>query len=287
VSAGPAPLLAVDAPSVLYRAFFALPKTIRGTGGASVNALLGSVNMVLQAVDSCSPRAVAVCFGQDAADYRVEAFSGYHADRPPVPDELEPQFAVAPRFFEQLGWQPFSAEGLEADDVLHSLARAEERGGGRALIMTGDRDLYQSVTDNCAVLYLTTKSRKPELVDEQEVVRRYGVTPALVPDLIALRGDPSDGIPGGRGIGPKTAADLLRRHGSLEGALAGAAGEPRRVAMSLRDQADQLRQFREIAVLRELALEPPPDRPTDRAGGAAAARALGMNRLADRLSEGH
>jgi DNA polymerase-1 len=276
----------VDAPSVLYRAFFALPKTIRGSGGASVNALLGTVNMVLQAVESCSPRAVAMCFGQDAADYRVEMFSGYHADRPPIPDELEPQFEVAPRFFEQLGWTPFVQPGFEADDVLHSLARAEERGGGRALIMTGDRDLYQSVNASCAVLYLTTRSRRPELVDEPEVVRRYGIPPALVPDLIALRGDPSDGIPGGRGIGPKTASGLLRRHGSLEGALAAAAGEPKRVAMSLRDQAEELRRFREIATLRELPLEPPADQPTDRVAGSAAARALGMNRLADRLAQG-
>jgi DNA polymerase-1 len=112
---------------------------------------------------------------------------------------------------------------------------------------------------------------------------RYGVPPALVPDLIALRGDPSDGIPGGRGIGDKTAADLLQRHGSLEEAIAAWAGESPRVRAALHGQADELRDFKEVATLRIVAVELPPDRPTNKAGGAAAARKLGMNRLAERL----
>ena len=123
-------------------------------------------------------------------------------------------------------------------------------------------------------------------VDEREVRRRYGVPPALVPDFIALRGDPSDGIPGAPGIGEKTAADLLQRHGSLEGAIAKPTGERPRVAAALRDGADELRAFREIATLRRIEVEPPPDRPTDYAAGAKAARAFGMKRLADRVAGG-
>jgi DNA polymerase-1 len=124
-----------------------------------------------------------------------------------------------------------------------------------------------------------------ELVDAAEVRRRYGVPPALVPDFIALRGDPSDGLPGAPGIGPKTAASLLAEHGSLEGSIAAAGVQRPRVAAALRDHADLLRAFKEIATLRTVALARPPDRPTDLRAGAEAARALGMRRLADRLGQ--
>ena len=116
-----------------------------------------------------------------------------------------------------------------------------------------------------------------------EVQARYGVPPALVPDFIALRGDPSDGLPGAKGIGEKTAADLLRRHGSLEAAIAGAIRERPRVRRALLEQAEELRRFKDIATLRDAEVELPPDRDTDREGGAAAAEALGMGRLARRL----
>jgi DNA polymerase-1 len=115
------------------------------------------------------------------------------------------------------------------------------------------------------------------------VQRRYGVGPELVPDFIALRGDPSDGLPGASGIGPKTAAELLRKHGSLEGAIAAADGERPRVAAALTDDADSLRSFKEIATLQHVELERPDDRATDLTGGAAAARGFGLNRLAERL----
>jgi DNA polymerase-1 len=135
------------------------------------------------------------------------------------------------------------------------------------------------------VLYLRSGSRGADVVDPAEVRKRYGVPPELVPDFIALRGDPSDGLPGGKGIGEKTAADLLHRHGSLEGALGAWTGETPRVRAALHDQADELRDFKDIATLRELDLERPPDRATDLRGGAAAARTRGMNRLAERLEK--
>jgi DNA polymerase-1 len=115
------------------------------------------------------------------------------------------------------------------------------------------------------------------------VRKRYGIAPELVPDFIALRGDPSDGLPGAPGIGPKTAADLLQRHGSLEGAIAKAWQERPRVTAALTESADQLRAFKEIATLHMTAVELPTERGTDLTGGAAAARGLGMNRLAERL----
>jgi 5'-3' exonuclease len=280
----PGPLLIVDAPSLLYRAFFALPGSIKGSAGTSVNALLGSANLMLREVEEHDPRAVVLCFGPDAAEYRVELYEGYHAARPPVPDELAPQFAAAPEFFESFGWTSAISEDHEADDVMGSLAVAEEKAGGEALILTGDRDMFQCVTERVKVLYLKTGVKGGEPVDAAEVKRRYGVPPELVPDFIALRGDPSDGLPGAKGVGEKTAADLLQRRGSLEAAIDGAVRErPARLSGVLRDSADELRTFKDIATLRRIPVERPADRETDFAAAAAAARERGMNRLAERL----
>ena len=280
------PLLAVDAPSMLFRAFYALPESIKGGGDTPVNALLGTANLVLREVEQHDPRAVVLCFGPDAADYRVELFDGYHAERPDVPEGLVPQFDDAPDFFEAFGWVVHWHDTLEADDLLGSYARREAESGGRALVMTGDRDMFQCATDRVTILYVRTGGRGAEKVDPAEVRKRYGVPPELVPDFIALRGDPSDGIPGAKGIGEKTAADLLSRHGSLEAALDGALRESSaRVRGALTDQREELLRFREIATLQEVDVKLPPDRPTDWTGGAAAARERGMNRLAERLEK--
>jgi DNA polymerase-1 len=279
----PGPLLAVDAPFVLYRSFFALPDSITGADGHAVNALLGAANVLLRIAADKPPRAIVTCFGAEAAEYRVALFPAYHADRPTPPDALARQFAQAPEFFAAFGWTPVNSADVEADDLLGSLARAESEAGGRTLILTGDRDMYQCASDSVSVLFLKAGLSGSEEVDPAEVQRRYGIGPALVPDFIALRGDPSDGLPGAPGIGPKTAAELLVKHGSLDGAIAAATGERPRVAQALTDNAEQLRAYREIATLRTVALERPPDRPTDLDGGASAARRYGLNRLAERL----
>ncbi len=279
-----APLLAVDGPSLLFRAFHALPVSIEGPEGKPVNALLGAVNLILHEVELHLPRAVVLCFGPDAADYRVELFSGYHAERPELAPELAPQFEDSARFFGAFGWFVATHDSLEADDLLGSYARREAEAGGRALLMTGDRDMFQCVGERVAVLYVRTGAKGAGEVDDREVRRRYGVSPELVPDFIALRGDPSDGIPGAKGVGEKTAADLLRRHGSLEAVLQGAVRETSaRVRGALRDQSEELRAFKQIATLQEAGVERPPDRPTDWQGAAGAARERGMNRLAERL----
>jgi 5'-3' exonuclease len=282
------PLLVVDAPSMLFRAFYALPDSIKGGGDTPVNALLGTANLILREVERHEPRAVVLCFGPDAADYRVELFDGYHAERPDVPEGLVPQFDDAPDFFGAFGWLVHWHDTLEADDLLGSYARAEVENGGTALVMTGDRDMFQCASDRVTILYVRTGSagRGAEEVDPAEVRKRYGVPPELVPDFIALRGDPSDGIPGAKGIGEKTAADLLSRHGSLEAALDGALRESSaRVRGALTDQREELLRFREIATLQEVDVELPPERPTNWEGAAAAARERGMNRLAERLEK--
>jgi 5'-3' exonuclease len=280
------PLLAVDGPFILYRSFYALPESIVGARGRPVNALLGATNLLLRAVADRSPRAVVVCFGAEAADYRVALYPRYHADRPPVPEALAWQFDVAAELFAAFGWRSESAAALEADDLLHSLAEVETAAGGRTLIMTGDRDLYQCASEHVTVLYLKMGARGDQEVDPAEVERRYGILPALVPDFIALRGDPSDGLPGAPGIGPKTAADLLRRHGSLDAAIEAADGERRGVAAALKDNAADLRMFRDVATLRGTEVDRPADRATDLVAGAEAARRYGMRKLAERLESG-
>jgi DNA polymerase-1 len=278
-----APLLVADAPALLYRAFFALPDTITDGEDRPVNALLGSVNQVLWCVERYRPRAVVLCFGAEGAAYRIEAYPDYHAHRPPMPDPLADQWERAPDLYRALGWTVMDSPDLEADDLLHSLALAETAAGGRTLILTGDRDLFQCASDTVTVLLQRSGQEGPDEVTPDGVRERYGVDPERVPDFIALRGDPSDGLPGAKGIGPKTAADLLQRKGDLEHVILGAVREKPAVRRALIEQAELLRTFLDIARMRTVAVELPADAPTDGAGGAEAARALGMRRLADRL----
>jgi 5'-3' exonuclease len=272
------PLLVVDAPSVLYRAFFALPDSIKGG-----NALLGAANIVLRVAADYRPRAIVLCFGEEAAHYRTAAFAPYHADRPPVPDLLAEQWAAVDGFFSAFGWTIAQHDELEADDLLGAYAKTEEEAGGTCLVLTGDRDMYQCATDRTTILYLKTGTKGVEEVTPEEVRTRYGIPPALVPDFIALRGDPSDGLPGAKGIGEKTARDLLQRHGSLEGAIKNCLRESPRVRAALHGQEEALKVFKDIATLRRPAVERPPDRATDVEGAAAAARARGLDQLAKRI----
>jgi DNA polymerase-1 len=231
---------------------------------------------------------VVLCFGPDAADYRIELLDAYHADRlEAMPDELPHQFDDAEDFFGAFGWTVADHDSLEADDLLGSFAERESEAGGRTLILTGDRDMYQCASDDVTVLYVKTgRKGGAEEVGPAEVKQRYGIPPELVPDFIALRGDPSDGIPGAKGVGEKTAADLLQRHGSLEATIKGAIREQRPALRgALMDQQKELLAYKDIATLRDAGVKRPPDRPTDWAGGAEAARERGMNRLAERLEK--
>ena len=163
-----------------------------------------------------------MCFGQESADYRVEAFPAYHADRPPMPDPLAHQWERAPALYEALGWKVMSHDELEADDLMHSLCAAEVEAGGTALHPHG-RPRHVPVRDRQRPR--ADAARPPGGPDDMgpdEVLEAYGVTPEQVPDFIALRGDPSDGLPGAKGIGAKTAADLLKRKGDLEHVILGA-----------------------------------------------------------------
>ncbi len=278
----PAPLLIADVPWLLYRSYFALPKSIVGLNGQPVNALLGTVNAILTFYGEVD--GVVACMGAEQADYRVRLYPPYHAHRDPMPPELAAQWEQAPSLLQSLGWTYATSDGLEADDVMFSHALLEEERGGQALLLTGDRDLYGAVTERVAVAELL-KGGKHGVIGPAEVRERYGVEPEQVPDFIALRGDPSDGLPGAPGIGAKTAAELLRTYGSLDGVL-GAAEEENlraRTAAALRENAELLRTFKQIATLQRIEVERPADGETDFARGAQMARALGMRRLGERL----
>jgi DNA polymerase-1 len=270
---------------MLFRAFYALPRSIKGPDGNPVNALLGTANLILREVERHDPRAVVLCFGPDAAAYRLELFPAYHEDREAAfPDELRPQWEDSADFFGAFGWTIATADDLEADDLLNSFAEVERKAGGRSLLMTGDRDMFQCATGSTKVLYVSTGKQGGQPMGPKEVKQRYGLPPRLVPDLIALRGDPSDGIPGAKGVGEKTAVELLRKHGSLEKVLAGAMRESRpALRTALVGDREQLLTFKEIAMLQTTKVRRPRDRRTDYRAAAEAARERGMNRLAERL----
>jgi len=286
------PLLIADVPWLLYRSFFALPKSITDADGRPVNALLGTVNVILSLLETPPPsgvaRAVVACTGAEEARYRVELYPPYHAHREPMPPELAAQWRLAPSLLEAFGWSVPGSDDLEADDVMYSYALAEQRRGGRALLLTGDRDLYGAASERVAVLELR-KNESPLELGPEQVRERYGVAPAVVPDFIALRGDPSDGLPGAPGIGAKTAAALLQEHGTLENLLAvatsdGVGGGLRpRVAAALAANEQLLLDFKRIATLQLIDVAEPLGGATDFAAGGARARELGMRRLAERL----
>ncbi len=301
----PAPLLLVDVPWLLYRSFFALPKSIVGTDGKPVNALLGTVNAILSVYEgrltAQDPRRVVACMGAEEAAYRVALYPGYHAQRDPMPAELRWQWDKAQPLLEAFGWVFATTPELEADDVMFSYARAEQEQGGSALIVSGDRDMFAVVGERVSIVELG-KAGKMGLIGAQQVRERYGVDPQQVTDFIALRGDPSDGLPGAPGIGAKTAAELLNAHGTLEAVIAsarevsaGAAKAPSRTAATtmrprtasaLRDNEALLMKFKKIAELQYTDTESVADLATDYAGGARAAARLGMKRLASRLDAG-
>nr|WP_282600037.1 5'-3' exonuclease H3TH domain-containing protein [Patulibacter sp. SYSU D01012] len=286
----------LDLPWLLYRAHFALPSSIEGADGRPIGALLGAIRAILAEIEEHDPAAVCVATGAEDATHRTALLPAYHAHRDPMPDALRHRWEQAPELCAAFGWAVRDGGDLEADDVIATLARRRSAHGGRSAIVTGDRDLLACVDARTVVRRPAGRGPGLVTVDEDGVRDALGVAPDQVTDLIALRGDPSDGIPGVPGIGAKTAARLLARHGDLEGVLRaagaeGPGGEPgedpqlgdgltARLATTLREHAADARRDRAVALLHEADVAAVPDRATDRAAGADAAEALGMGRLA-------
>jgi DNA polymerase-1 len=272
-----APLLVVDGDSFAHRAFHALPRSIRRADGSAGNLLTGLVSMLLRLSEAEQPRAVFV--GWDTLfvpTYRHEALSGYQAGREFDPELLE-QLDLAPGLLEAAGIVCAKAPGYEADDFLAAAVSSERTRKGRALVATSDRDAFQLVANDVTILQPVRGVSEMSRIDPAGVRERYGVEPTQVPDFIALRGDPSDKIPGARGVGAKTAASLLAQYGSLDALLADG---------RFSQEADALRLYRSIATLDPSPPIPAiPDRQPDWRAGAAAADALGLGRLAGRLEE--
>jgi DNA polymerase-1 len=277
------PLLIVDGDSLMHRAYHAMPP-VAGAGGRPVNALLGFANMLFTIYDATSPRAIAVALDSREPGYHSELFPPYQGQRDAFDAAIVEQLDALPAFLAQFGIPAPRVRGFEADDVLATLALREEERGGDALVLTSDRDAYQVVSAHVHVLRPAKGVAELERVDSQGVVERYGVLPCQVPDLIALRGDPSDNLPGARGIGAKTAAALLLRHGDLEGVLAHAASLAPARRAALEEHGDELRRFLQVATMRrDLDVDVPPDHVPDWRAGAAEARRRGLDGLAGRL----
>jgi len=239
------------------------------------NALLGFTNMLLQLWRDEQPRTVLVAWDTlDVPTYRHEALEAYQSGRVFEAELLE-QLDLLPGVVGSIGFAYAKAPGYEADDFLAAAAAQEEAAGGTALVATSDRDAYQLVTERVTVLQPAKGG--PARIGPAEVRARYGVDPVQVPDFIALRGDPSDRIPGARGIGQKRGAELLAQYGSLDAML-----EEGRFA----NEADALRLYRRIATMdRDAPLPPLPDVTPDWAAAAAHATRLGASRVARRFEE--
>ncbi len=270
------PLLVIDGDSLAHRAYHALPKTIRRAQGKPGNALVGFGNFLLRLWQAEEPRAVLV--GWDTLEvptYRHELFTGYQAGRE-FDDELLEQLDLLPELVRAFGFAAAKGAGYEADDFLAAAVAQEEKRGGTSVVATSDRDSFQLASERTTILQPVRGVSELTRVGPAEVRERYGVEPEQVPDFIALRGDPSDRMPGARGVGPKTAANLLAQYGTLDAMLEDGRFET---------QAEELRMFRRMATLDASAPLPSLGDQTPKWVEASSfVRELGLNALADRVA---
>ena len=270
------PLLVIDGDLFAHRCYHGLPKTILRRGRKPAGAILGFANMLLRLYREEQPRAVLVAWDTlEVPTYRHEKFPAYQGGRE-FDDALLEQLEVLPGFVAACGFQNAKAPGFEADDFLAAAAAKEAKRGGTVLVASGDRDTFQ-LASNCTTILYPVRAGEMARVDPAEVRARYGVDPEQVPDFIALRGDPSDKVPGAPGVGAIGAAALLQRYGTLEAALS---------AGRFPAQAENLRLYRSIAIMNKKAPLPSlrSQKPTwDKA--AALAREWELNQLARRLED--
>ena len=259
-------LLAVDGDSFAHRAYHGLPKSIR------LNAVVGFTNMLLRLWEAESPASVLVAWDTlSTPTYRHEAFAPYQSGRV-FEESIVEQLDILPDAVASLGFAVAKAPGFEADDFLAAAARAWP---GEVLVATSDRDAYQLASERVTILQPVKGASELARIGPAGVRERYGVEPEQVPDLIALRGDPSDKLPGARGIGPKKAAEVLREHATLEAALA---------AGRFPAEAEDLRLYRRIATMDASAPLPPLEEQTPTwAEASSFYERLGLGNLAGRF----
>lgn len=247
-----AKILLIDGNSLTYRAFFALPPDMATASGQVTNAVFGFTSMLANVLRDQRPDGVLVAFDRPEPTFRHVAEPAYKAQRESSPDELRQQMVIVREVLAALGVHQVELAGWEADDIIATAARELERRGDDVVIVTGDRDSYQLVRDpHVRVLYNKRGVSDYALYDEAGILERTGVTPALYPEYAALRGDPSDNLPGVPGVGEKTAAKLINAYGGLEGVLAAVDEQSPKLRENLIGNADRARKNLELMVLRD------------------------------------
>jgi DNA polymerase I len=242
-------LFLLDGNSLAYRAYFALPESIGTSDGRPTNAIYGLASMLVKIIDEHRPAGVVVAWDAGMSGREV-TYDLYKAQRPPRPDLLREQWPNLMPLVEAFGYTNVKVEGYEADDVIASLARRAQERGIPVMVVSGDRDVYQMVGDGIRVMSTSRGITETKVYDREAVIERYGVPPELITDLMGLRGDTSDNIPGVPGIGEKTATQLLQRFGSLETVLASVdeiSGAKRK--QNLVEHADDARVSKQLATL--------------------------------------
>ncbi|MDP3316851.1 MAG: 5'-3' exonuclease [Devosia sp.] len=269
------PLLVIDGDSFAHRAYHGLPKTVRRAGNKGGGAIVGFANYLIKLITEEQPRAVVVGWDTlEVPNWRALELEGYQGGRV-FEDEIVEQLSVLPEFVAAFGCVVGKGAGFEADDFLSTAVAREEARGGTVLVATGDRDAFQLASDHTTILQ-PVKAGQIARIDPAGVRERYDVEPAQVPDFIALRGDPSDKIPGARGVGEKTAASLLKRYPDLEAMLAD---------NRFPGQEEKLRLYRRIATMVTNApLDDVPDAEPTWGNAADLASAWELKGLSERLA---
>ena len=260
-------LILVDGSSFLFRAYHALP-SLSSPRGEPTGAVYGIVNMLRKLLDDYRPDRIAVVFDARGKNFRHELYPEYKANRPPMPEELRTQLERVKEIVAAMGLPVLSVPGVEADDVIATLASRAGEKGYDTLIVSGDKDLAQLVNGEVEMVDTMSGVR----YDPEGVLKKFGVPPERIVDYLALVGDVSDNIPGVPKVGPKTAAKWLAKYGSLDEIIAHAGEIGGKVGESLREHLDQLPLARELAtVRRDIELDPAPE---DLAPGAPDAERL-------------
>ena len=241
----------IDGNSLMHRAFHAVPPTMNAPDGRPTNAIFGFLNMFLKMIDAFDPDGVVVAFDKGKPRVRMEMLPQYKAQRPPMDPDLHAQFPMIKELLTALNVPILQSEGWEGDDILGTMARLGEEAGCDMLLVTGDRDMYQLVTEHVNVVSTRKGLSDVAIMTPESVDDLYhGITPALVPDFYGLKGDTSDNIPGVPGIGPKKASALIAQYGSLDEVIAHADEVKGKMGENLRAHIDDALLSRKVATIR-------------------------------------
>lgn len=241
----------IDGNSLMHRAFHAVPPTMNAPDGRPTNAIFGFLNMFLKMIDAFNPDGVVVAFDKGKPRVRMEMLPQYKAQRPPMDPDLHAQFPMIKELLSALNVPILQSEGWEGDDILGTMARLGEEAGCDMLLVTGDRDMYQLVTEHVNVVSTRKGLSDVAIMTPESVDDLYhGITPALVPDFYGLKGDTSDNIPGVPGIGPKKASALIAQYGSLDEVIAHADEVKGKMGENLRAHIDDALLSRKVATIR-------------------------------------